>query len=119
MSGTFQLLTHFVLAGVLLGLGIGVFRDANAFALIFATLFWLVAYCHFAEALWIPSRGPGRKLVDRAGIAIKGIGFTLIALCAPLAPSAVSIVIGSAGLILILFGRIFWELAIAKQSSGS
>lgn len=117
MSGTLQLLAHFGLAGISLGLGIAVFHDIGFMRLMFAALFWCVAYFHFADALWIPSWGAGRDTIDRIGIAIKGAGFAMIAVSAVLAVSILSIAIGFAGLLVIVFGRILWELAIVGRTS--
>ncbi len=117
MNGTLQLLTHLGLAGVLLGFGIFAFPDANVFVLAFSSLLWFVAYFHFADAVWIPSWGVGRDFVDRFGIAIRGVGFAMISICALLAPSVLSVAIGFAGLIMMLFGRILWELMLAGRPS--
>ena len=117
MSGTLQLLAHFGLAGISLGLGIAAFHDVSVVRLIFAALFWCVAYFHFADALWIPSWGAGRDAIDRIGIAIKGAGFAMIAISAVLVVSIASILIGVAGLLVIVFGRILWELTIVGRTS--
>ncbi|WP_145092241.1 hypothetical protein [Rosistilla carotiformis] len=85
--------------------------------MMFAALFWLIAYFHFADAFWIPSWGRGHDFVDRIGIAIKGVGFAMISVCVILAPSIGSIAIGLIGLIVILFGRILWELLLVDGSS--
>ena len=110
MSGTLQLLVHAVAGGALLGLAIAAFHDAGLVPLIIATLFWGVAYLHFSDALWISSWGTGRDAVDRIGIAIKGAGFAMIAFSAVLGISMRSVAVGLAGLIVIVLGRVFWEL---------
>lgn len=119
MSGTLQLIAHIVLAGISLGLGVDVFKDAGVARLIFAALFWIVAYFHFADALWIPSWGAGRNPIDRIGFAIKGFGFAMIAVSAVLPLSIISTAVGFAGLLVIAFGRILWELALIGRTSPS
>ncbi|WP_146600772.1 hypothetical protein [Novipirellula aureliae] len=79
---------------------------------LFAGLFWLVTYFHFADTVWIPSWGRGRDFVDRIGIAIKGVGFAMISVCTILSPSIGSVVLGIMGLIVLMFGRILWELLL-------
>ena len=109
MSGTLQLLAHFGLLGISLGLGIATFHDVAVVRLMFAALFWCVGYVHFADALWIPSWGAGLDAIDRIGIAIKGVGFAMIAVSGVLSDSILSLAIGFAGLFVIVFGRILWE----------
>jgi len=117
MSGTFQLVMHMGLVALTLGLGLAAFPDANVFVTVFAALCWFVACFHFADAFWIPSWGRGRDLVDRIGIAIKGVGFAMISASVLLTPSIGSIAFGFIGLVVVFFGRILWELLVAGRSS--
>lgn len=110
MSGTLQLLAHCGLAGISLAMEISAFRDVGVVRLSFGVLFWLVAYFHFVDALWIPSWGAGHDAIGRIGIAIKSVGFAMIAVSAVLAVSIFSVAIGFAGLATAVFGRALWEL---------
>ena len=117
MSGTLQLFIHLAVAGITLGFGIAVFRDAGAVRLVFASLFWLVACFHFAETFWIASWARGRDLGGRVGIAITGAGFALISVMAVLPTITLSIAAGFLGILVVFFGRIAWELTLANRSS--
>ena len=115
MRGTYQLLVWFLLTGLSLGAAITYFKGQPVGLLIAGTLFWIGFMFHVADAAWIPSRGRGRDWIDRIGILIRGVGFGLVSVGWFIAPDALSLVLGLAGLIGMIFGRALWELAVLPQ----
>ena len=117
MSGTYQLLTHIGIAGFGIGLGVALLADVGFMRLTAASIFWFAGYFHFADAVWIPSWGPGRGMVDRIAVAIKGFGFLLVAIAVLTQIPVICFAFAFAGLFTMLFGRILLELVFAERSA--
>lgn len=115
MSGTFQLFFYILLLGASLGVGIGVFQDLGWMRLLPAGFFWAVFVFHLADAFWSFGSPRGREWEDRIGILIRGLGFALIAISVLLTPSLPSLILGISGVVTMMFGRIFWELILARR----
>jgi len=107
------------MAGLTLGLGVAAFQNAHILLLGIGGAFWLAGYFHFAEAIWLPSWGRGRAYLDRIGIAIKDAGFAMVSIAAVLNSLTVSLFLGLSGFIVMLFGKILWELMLAAKPSGN
>ena len=117
MSGTLQLLAHIGLTGFTIGLALSAFPDAGVLRRIVTVSMLIAAHFHLADALWIPSFGKGRDYADRCGIAIKGFGFAMFAISAVVSFSLISWILGIAGVLVMLFGRILRELFLIDNSA--